>query len=156
MNASEISDPEKLAIAAFMDSGGGVFATGDHDGLGSFMCGYLPRVRTMRKWFHRHFPPTAFPGNDQTFIPNWIGLGDPERNDTTQKDAVDQEYYFHGQSDGVPQPLKRKDGSALASGPVHTILRDRNGLVIDKFPDHMHEGEATDFASISESGYNPN
>ena len=32
------------AIAAFMEAGGGVFATGDHDSIGADMSGYLPRV----------------------------------------------------------------------------------------------------------------
>src|SRR5579885_90879 len=50
-HASVLSDDENIAIAQFMDDGGGVFDVGDHDGLGAYMCGAIPRVRTMRKWF---------------------------------------------------------------------------------------------------------
>ena len=39
------------AIARFMQAGGGVFATGDHDSIGSIMCGHIPRVRVMRAWY---------------------------------------------------------------------------------------------------------
>jgi hypothetical protein len=39
------------AILNFMNSGGGVFATGDHYKLGACLCGAIPRVRSMRKWF---------------------------------------------------------------------------------------------------------
>src|SRR6201995_2091733 len=46
-----ISNAELAAIAGLMKRGGGVFATGDHDGLGSLMAGRIPRVRSMRRWF---------------------------------------------------------------------------------------------------------
>lgn len=40
-------------ISQFMDNGGGVFATGDHEDIGKGLCAEIPRVRSMRKW---HFP----------------------------------------------------------------------------------------------------
>jgi hypothetical protein len=49
--SSAIGDDEAFKIAEFMDNGGGVFAVGDHAGIGSLMCGTLPRVRSMRKWY---------------------------------------------------------------------------------------------------------
>src|SRR5579863_952758 len=39
-----ITQAEVAAIAAFMDGGGGVYATGDHSGMGSYLCGQIPRV----------------------------------------------------------------------------------------------------------------
>ena len=39
-----ISDDELLAIARFMEAGGGVYATGDHDSVGSDMAGRIPRA----------------------------------------------------------------------------------------------------------------
>lgn len=42
---------EAEAIARFMEGGGGFFATGDHYTLGSSLCGIVPRVRSMRRWW---------------------------------------------------------------------------------------------------------
>jgi hypothetical protein len=162
---SVITDDEKIAIARFMAQGGGVFAVGDHDGIGSDMCGYLPRVRTMRRWFE--YDQTITAGNGQSFVPNWNVNGlDPstpnqtDRNDTLQPDATDHLFYFNDQSDDIPQNLLDASGTPLVSsaGPIHPLLRDGNGQVIGVFPDHMHEGEATDFASVSATGspFNPN
>jgi hypothetical protein len=49
--SAAISDAEIAAILSFMNGGGGVFATGDHAGLGSLMCVLIPQVRSMRAWF---------------------------------------------------------------------------------------------------------
>lgn len=67
--------PELRAISEFMDGGGGIFATGDHEDLGVAMCGAIPRVRSMRKW---HWPD---PGpNGEPVAPS---AGGPDRFDTT-------------------------------------------------------------------------
>src|SRR5258708_34238697 len=86
-----VGDGEIAAIAAFMAAGGGVFATGDHDSIGSEMCGHIPRVRAMRSWygindsaspmpggFPRNFPsiPAARAGTTQRNPPSDYG-GDP-------------------------------------------------------------------------------
>src|SRR5438128_2477678 len=42
---------EMNPLAQFMEAGGGVFATGDHDSIGAPMCANIPRVRVMRSWF---------------------------------------------------------------------------------------------------------
>src|SRR5690349_16064670 len=58
---------ERQAIARYMAAGGGVFATGDHDSIGSVMCGNLPRVRAMRSWYGENDAkspmPSGFPHN---------------------------------------------------------------------------------------------
>ncbi len=160
-----IADIEKIAIATFMQNGGGVFAVGDHDGLGSYMCGELPRIRTMRKWFDSKQPQDLPPDNSQKFTPNWSATGlDPsnpqqtDRNDTLIADKGDNQYYFFDQSDQQPQQLYSKSGAKLDGGetPVNTLLRDSSGAVIAQFPDHMHEGEATDFMTVSSPPFNPN
>ena len=61
---------EAEAIATFMENGGGFFATGDHANLGSTLCGLIPRVRSMRRWWSSNGPngepaappPAARPG----------------------------------------------------------------------------------------------
>ena len=65
-----VTDGELAAFTKFMQAGGGVFATGDHDGLGSALCGRIPRVRYMRKWYSQSdnrlgIPPLA--------VTNWLG-----------------------------------------------------------------------------------
>jgi len=141
-----LSDPEIAAITAFMDAGGGVFATGDHAGMGSYMCAGIPRVRTMRKWYGNvlpmGFPSTAinYAGASVTSL-NWPALsGDPTpgvgRADTLVVNPSDTpaNWQFDDQSDGIPQPL------TFPGGVVHPILRGANGP-LSRFPDHMHEGE---------------
>lgn len=159
---SEITDPEKIAIAEFMGQfGGGVFAVGDHDGIGAYMCGKLPRIRLMRRWFEWDHPYTD-PVSGQKLITNWsnTGTGRPgetDRNDTLRPDSADGLYYFFDQSDPTPQPLLDATGNPLtASSQVHTILRTSQGAVIGFIPDHMHEGEATDFTTVASPRWNPN
>ena len=39
------------AFVQFMQAGGGLFATGDHEDRGASLCGSIPRVRSMRRWW---------------------------------------------------------------------------------------------------------
>jgi len=167
-----ITDDEKIAVADFMESGGGVFAVGDHDAIGFMMSGALPRVRTMRRWYeydqgdvNNNTAKNA--GNSQSFGLNWssyaLEQGQPitDRNDTLIVDfSGDGQFYFNDQSDQSPQTLVTQSGAKLTSSPdlVHTLLYDANGQVIGQFPDHMHEGVATDFTTVAPPGspFNPN
>lgn len=45
-----LSDGELEILVRWMDQGGGVFATGGPDDLGSALAGRIPRVRSMRRW----------------------------------------------------------------------------------------------------------
>jgi hypothetical protein len=118
---------ELAAIAAWMNAGGGVFATGDHALLGASMCHKIPRVRSMRKW-------TRAQG-----VPPFDG---PSRHETLQGLPAIDEYAAEG--DRYPQriyPLFRSDSNwpyVFGQWP-HPILCGKDG-VIDEFPDHMHEG----------------
>ncbi|KAK0703664.1 hypothetical protein B0T26DRAFT_757182 [Lasiosphaeria miniovina] len=142
---SFISEAELAAVARFMDFGGGVLATGDHGGLGSAMCGLIPRVRTMRKWFLANETDSRV-----NFVPsqarNWPGLG-AGRADTLQPNAIPNvigDYNFDCQSDDKPQKL------TLVSGTTHPLLQVPGGL-LDVFPDHMHEGEVLGFGGVPSS-----
>jgi len=95
-----LSGHELLALARYMQNGGGVLATGDHEGLGSYMCGRIPRVRTMRKWYADFDKDDSIPADAPR---NWPVSG-PNRADTLQKDPEDK-YHFTNQSDNIPQPL---------------------------------------------------
>ena len=122
---------ELTAITKFMDAGGGVFATGDHDGLGSAVGGLIPRVRYMRKWYSTL---DNSPGIPPLTVRNWPGAGST-RQDTLQKGATDvgNTFFFDDQSDDIPQPL-----TVLV--PSHPAIQGATG-VLAVYPDHMHEGE---------------
>src|ERR1700722_12437325 len=143
-----IGPEEVAAIARFMNGGGGVFAAGDHAGLGSNIGSWIPRVRTMRKWFGQATDlPAGFPlkalnfnGAAVTSV-NWPGVSDDPirgmgRADTLQKTPADtdDEWEFDDQSDAIPQTL------SFVGVAVHPILQGSRGP-ITRFPDHMHEGE---------------
>jgi hypothetical protein len=45
------NEDQLWAFVQFMNAGRGVFATGDHEDLGAALCGSIPRVRSMRRWW---------------------------------------------------------------------------------------------------------
>jgi hypothetical protein len=126
---SPLTDAELKLIAEWMDRGGGVFATGDHHNLGASLCSRIPRVRTMRKWtVDQGVPPQFGPG----------------RHETTQGGPGIVTTYDN-EEDAVPQtiePVYRWTANSIAilTRVPHPLLCAQDG-VIDKFPDHMHEGE---------------
>jgi hypothetical protein len=124
-----LSNDELTLVSAFMNSGGGVFATGDHGSLGRAMCGNLPRVRKMRRWDNAS---------------GEVGMDDPRRNDTNRPghDAGSQ---FDDQSDDIPQTIQPRLYSSTWGGfwretYPHPILCSPLGR-ITVLPDHPHEGE---------------
>lgn len=143
---------ELAALARFMDGGGGVFATGDHEDLGCATGGFIPRVRAMRKWF---FPD---PGpNGEPVAPPFEGAG---RNDTNREGA-DSGYQFDDQSDDLPQPIEPtlyRARAGLFQDHVwpHPLLCAPSGP-IRVLPDHPHESaciEAIDpGSSFTFAGY---
>ncbi len=131
---------EAEAIAAFMENGGGFFATGDHENFGAPLCGLIPRVRSMRRWWS-HVDGEADGG---PLAPPVTG---PSRHDTTRPGA-DGVVNFEDQSDEVPQeiiPTMYDGGLTVRNGyPAritfpHPLLCSPDGLV-KYLPDHMHEG----------------
>jgi hypothetical protein len=129
-----ISDTERRLIAEFMEGGGGVFATGDHEDLGAYLSGQVLRVRSMRKWFVQPDVPPGWPEAPTGF--EMLGVGLPPRLDTLQPDA-EGNFWFDNQSDTKPQTLRL---TLAASGQAHPIMVGHRGQ-ITQFPDHMHEGE---------------
>jgi hypothetical protein len=128
-----LTDSELAAITKFMQSRGGVFASGDHDDLGSAICGRIPRVRYMRKWYSS---ADSSPKKPPLAVPNWPG-GGSTRADTLQRGLTDPNmgdtFFFDDQSDDIPQPLK-------VLVPSHPVVQGATG-VLKVYPDHMHEGE---------------
>lgn len=127
---------ELAAIARFMEAGGGVFATGDHDSIGSNMSGHILRVRAMRCWYGQGDPVSPM---DPTFPRNFPPLS-VLRADTTRRNPAGSyaggppDYvWFENQSDSIPQPITHLM-------PTHPILKRPDGTPITVYPDHMHEG----------------
>jgi hypothetical protein len=135
--ANPMTDTELKALTAFMDGGGGVFATGDHADLGVELNGRVPRVRSMRKWYFPNPGP-----NGEPVAPPAIGT---TRIETTQRGAGESFTHFDDQSDDIPQPITPRWYVSSASRFVlaihpHPLLCGLNGP-IQVAPDHMHEGE---------------
>ena len=133
-----LSDAELAALGRFMDGGGGVFATGDHEDLGVKMNGRVPRVRAMRKWYFPNPGP-----NGEPVAPPGIGA---MRIDTTQPNVPGSlTVLFDNQSDDIPQPVMPhfytwRTGLFTSEIYPHPVLCGLNGP-IRVLPDHMHEGE---------------
>jgi hypothetical protein len=136
-----LPEPEIAALTRYMDEGGGVFATGDHDSVGADMCGRIPRVRMMRTWYGAGDSDSRMPAG---FPPNFPPITS-QRADTTRRNTMLDSYdldgrneegfvWFENQSDSIPQTIRP------TTTPAHPILR-RNGRDILVFPDHMHEGQ---------------
>jgi hypothetical protein len=123
------------AIAEFMQAGGGVFATGDHDSIGSDMCGHIPRVRSMRAWYGDGDDSSPMPGTfPRNFPRSSAGRADTtQRSDLSNYGGDDDLVWFENQSDSKPQPI-------VPAAPTHPILRRGNQDIVI-FPDHMHEGK---------------
>lgn len=131
----DLSASELRAIAEFMDGGGGVFATGDHEDLGAAMCGQVPRVGSMRRWYYPNPGP-----NGEPVAPAQTGA---DRHDTLTDDPS-----LAGsptQTDPVPQVIRPRYYHAphpwlfARRRYPHPVLCGPDG-VITHLPDHMHEG----------------
>lgn len=142
-NATNLNAAQQNTIAQFMENGGGIFATGDHETLGAGMGANIPRVRKMRNWAS-------------------IPMVDPNRHDTVLEPGVDNIKQFDDQSDIFPQriyPVFFSNGgpdTSASSWNVHPVLRHTSGAV-DYLPDHPHESEclapvpaAGSFAGVEE------
>jgi len=123
------------AITAFMQAGGGVFATGDHEDLGAGMCKYIPRVRNMRHWTNTAPQVVPSAGGTDRLTTNLPGRGDIVYSN--------DEYEFSDQSDQFPQRLYvnfRTEAGGI--GLAHPLLQvPASNRAIEVFPDHPHEGE---------------
>ncbi|WP_333002743.1 hypothetical protein [Microcoleus sp. A2-C2] len=151
-NSLSLKDDELKIISQFMDNGGGVFATGDHQDIGNGLCARIPRVRSMRKWYFPKeglygepvAPPVGVPGMEEN---QDQGQDSSKRHDTL-REGNDSGYQFDDQSDDIPQQIIPKMYSTIfwtkegifKKRYPHPLLSKSRG-VINVLPDHMHEGE---------------
>lgn len=127
-----LRDSEIERISWFMQQGGGVFATGDHEDMGWALCGKIPRVRSMRKW---NWDDDTDP-NDPIAPPEKA----PGRHDTVQRRYGDGPFTLDDQSDDIPQIISPHYYPDDGRSAVHPLLTCGAG-VITHFPDHPHEGD---------------
>ncbi len=132
-------------IVDFMEAGGGLFCTGDHDSLGAAMCAGIPRVNKMRKWV---IDVPSGSGSDR-LTTNPPGANDIYEN-SDQSDAVPQRLYVNYRSiAGGFNPANPSVGAA------HPLLQmPSSNRAIEVFPDHPHEGEC--LVPTSTAGSLPN
>lgn len=137
--AGDLPQAQVDTIARFMQAGGGVFATGDHQTLGAALSGNLPRVRAMRKWKAADAPPHVSNTNRHS----------------TNISGADETEEFNDQSDALPQRLfvnylTAAGGTATINRLAHPVLQMvAPRKVIEVFPDHPHEGECRLPASLA-------
>ena len=148
-DANATSNSELQVLTKWMNAGGGLFATGDHDTLGEALCKNIPRVSTMRKWTIADGVPT---GTQAT------------RHDTNRPATPGQANTaggnpdvmpFDNQSDNVPQPIELQLYSPLWTSSLfpfkkqaHPVMCDPKRGFINVFPDHPHEGWVRDSDDI--------
>ena len=121
-----LRDAELRVLTEYMNSGGGLFATGDHGRLGRALSHRIPRVRGMRMW---DSPADPFVGP--------VSMKGRDRNDTNRGGTFDH------QSDDQPQVIDPKMYPASRIIPTqfpHPLLCGPRG-VIRVMPDHPHEGQ---------------
>jgi hypothetical protein len=134
--SKKLPENELKILAQFMNSGGGVFATGDHMAMGAALCGEVPRVRYMRKWFFADPLPAG--------QPRATSVDDEFRHDTLNK-GHNSDYEYLDQVDDVPQMIfpkmyTRSGSTSCLRADPHSVLA--YGLEAIRFlPDHVHEGE---------------
>lgn len=154
-----LSPGEVGVLSAFMNGGGGVFATGDHASLGRALSGSLPRIRHMREW--RDAASGGVPMGTEADANVAV-----MRNDTVVDPGTNNIYQFIDQSDDIPQRIfpnyKVTDSDGLGgsawTATVHPVLMlpgapavrssaaaggAATGFVldIDVLPDHPHESQ---------------
>ncbi|WP_431242478.1 hypothetical protein ACQ9BO_22020 [Flavobacterium sp. P21] len=139
-SGSGLPTDELAAVEAYMNNGGGLFATGDHGTLGSALCSNIPRVKDMRHW--------------ADFGANEVGMTQPRRNDTNRPKAGDAtSLYFDNQSDNIPQNISVR---IFGTGLPHPLLSIKKSIrpsgLIDIMPDHPHEGECKPETSFTVNG----
>ncbi|MCI5163407.1 MAG: hypothetical protein D3917_15585, partial [Candidatus Electrothrix sp. AX5] len=121
-----LPDEDVNAIEKFMEEGGGVFATGDHEDLGAGICRNIIRVRNMRKWTRDDDTPS---GNLSDRL-------------STMLSGIDDAYEFADESDSYPQRVTlNRNTVAGGAGSPHPLMQAKNGRAIVHIPDHPHEGE---------------
>lgn len=132
-----LGDTEIAAIGERMEAGVGVFATGDHEDIGSGLCAAIPRVGNMRVWrgaqAPRQLPPRSY---DSTFRSAQRDIVDPDPqaklckdfDQLDDRDATPKPIWVFHRADGRPHELMQLPLRGVQSGRIRFL------------PNHRHEG----------------
>ncbi|MDJ0652995.1 MAG: hypothetical protein QNJ40_02495 [Xanthomonadales bacterium] len=139
-----VSAAELGQLTDWMNKGGGVFATGDHDDLGASMCSGIPRVREMRRWTaSQQVPPIG-----------GFNRLDTNRPTNTAEATGASPIAFAHERDTTPQPIEWVPVSVQHVGvfsyefPHETLCHPALGP-IDVMPDHPHEGRTREVSEMN-------
>ena len=150
-SAFPTSDAELAVLTPWMNSGGGVFATGDHDYLGASMCQRIPRVGTMRAWTNAQGVPP---------IGGTLRI-DTNRPANAAESAGTEVIEFDRQGDALPQAIDWVPWLSFSHYPWHVHRRPHPVLChpslgpINVMPDHPHEGVVFDHVAQPDVGVGP-
>jgi hypothetical protein len=141
-------DDELAALTTWMNNGGGLFATGDHDTLGESLCSRIPRIGTMRAWSNAQgVPPRT--GADRI---------DTNRPFNAAEVAGTEVIEFERQGDTLPQRIDWKAWLShwhfpwAAHRRPHPVLCHPQLGPINVMPDHPHEGVVFDHVAQPDVG----
>ena len=152
-------EPREIdVLSKFMNSGGGMFAVGDHLNLGQGLCGLVPRIRHMREWANTPMGNEKEISDAVKRIDTVVNPG--EKININIKPGED-EFQFDDQSDDVPQRIypnyevEPLTGTSGWQAKIHPLLRLPHAprvrtslgrevskqfiLDMDVLPDHAHE-----------------
>lgn len=129
--AEPLTTAEIRVLHEWMNEGGGILLTGDHaervagplKGVGGDVGRCVPRARQMRLW---EDGPTKNPKDQQDTIDAKVESGAASSIDL-ERDSVSQRLLLPRIRKGMPYPI------------FYSSLR----RLLDRFPDHRHEGEVT-------------
>lgn len=138
------SGPELQALTDWMNKGGGLFATGDHEDLGASMCSGIPRVREMRRWTNAQQVPPAG-GHDRLDtnrpVNNAEATGASPMAFAHERDTTPQHIHW------VPMSSQRV-GFRVYETPHEVLCHPQLGA-INVMPDHPHEGRTRTVSEIN-------
>lgn len=148
--SGSIGHTEIVAVFEFMNAGGGVFATGDHQNLGAAMGTNVPRVRKMRRWTEVDNAPDIINPPSEAWGKQINTLRPRSRSAGRYYAAESAEFY-----DSIPQPIEwvhwqTAPGFRFRSQQArpHPVLCHPTYGPIDVMPDHIHEGRVRDISEI--------
>lgn len=139
-----VNNDELRALTDWMNRGGGLFATGDHEDLGASMCSGIPRVREMRRWTNADGVPPI--DTDQRL--------DTNRPANSSEATGASPITFAHERDATPQEIDWIPVSSYRVGlrvyeRPHEILCHPDLGPIDVMPDHPHEGRTREVAEMN-------
>lgn len=140
-----LTGEEITVIAAMMDDGAGVFATGDHEAIGACLCGKIPRVAGMRVWggadSPSQLPASSYNSSVRSPYRDVVDYG------RTVECLVDTETDDHDTAAKQIWATIFDDYGSLHELLQLGHLRRDERFWIRFLPDHMHEGRLYDFSA---------